>query len=83
MKITATCDSLLNLALNYYDNDEKERAVALLYKGRLEIEINSTKEAIAHLQEALTILKKLSKRNRDQTAYAQFVRKYILQNKLL
>lgn len=51
------CDSLLNLALNYYDNDEKERAVALLYKGRLEIEINSTKEAIAHLQEALTILK--------------------------
>ena len=39
------CDSLLNLALNYYDNDEKERAVALLYKGRLEIEINSTKEA--------------------------------------
>lgn len=50
-------DSLLNLALNYYDSDEKERAVALLYKGRLEIEINSTKEAIAHLQEALTILK--------------------------
>lgn len=55
------CDSLLNLALNYYDNDEKERAVALLYKGRLEIEINSTKEAIAHLQEALTILKNYPK----------------------
>ena len=51
------CDSLLNLALRYYDDDEKERAVALLYKGRLEIEINSPKEAITHLQEALTILK--------------------------
>ena len=43
--------------MRYYDDDEKERAVALLYKGRLEIEINSPKEAITHLQEALTILK--------------------------
>lgn len=51
------CDSLLNVALRYYDNDEKERAVALLYKGRLEEEMNDTKEATAHLQEGLTILK--------------------------
>lgn len=56
-----SCDSLLNIALRYYDNDEKERAIALLYKGRLETEMNSTKEAIAHLQEALTILEKFPK----------------------
>lgn len=55
------CDSLLNITLNYYDDDEKERAVALLYKGRMEQEINSTKEAIAHLQEGLMILKKFPK----------------------
>lgn len=55
------CDSLLNIALNYYDDDEKERAVALLYKGRLEQEINSTKEAIAHLHEGLMILKEFPK----------------------
>ena len=30
------CDSLLDVALDYYDDDERERAVALLYKGRLE-----------------------------------------------
>ena len=55
------CDSLLNIALNYYDDDEKERAVALLYKGRLEQEINSTKEAIEHLHEGLMILKEFPK----------------------
>ena len=61
------CDSLLNLALRYYDDDEKERAVALLYKGRLEIEINSPKEAITHLQEALTILKDYPKEIKRHT----------------
>ena len=50
------CDSLLNIALEYYDDEEKERAVALLYKGRLEVEMNSTEDAIVHLQEGLTIL---------------------------
>lgn len=55
------CDSLLNIALNYYDDDEKERAIALLYKGLMEQEINSTKEAIAHLQEGLMILKEFPK----------------------
>lgn len=50
------CDSLLNVALDYYDDDEKEKAVALLYKGRLEAEMNSTENAIAHLQEGLLIL---------------------------
>ena len=50
------CDSLLNIALHYYDNDEKERAVALLYKGRLEIEMENTEEAIKNLQEGLSIV---------------------------
>ncbi|WP_303207807.1 hypothetical protein [Bacteroides oleiciplenus] len=55
------CDSLLDVALHYYDNDEKERAIAFLYKGRLEAEMNSTEEAIAHLQEGLIILTNLPK----------------------
>lgn len=50
------CDSLLDVALHYYGNDEKERATAFLYKGRLEAEMNSTEEAIAHLQDGLMIL---------------------------
>ena len=53
------CDSLLDIALHYYGNDEKERATAFLYKGRLEAEMNSTEEAIAHLQEGLLILANL------------------------
>lgn len=51
------CDSLLNVALHYYGKEDKEQAVALLYKARLEIEMNSTEEAIRHLQEGLAILK--------------------------
>ena len=58
VKSLLPCDSLLNLAQHYYDNDEKERAVALLYKGRLEEEMNNPENAIANLQEGLTILKK-------------------------
>lgn len=52
------CDSLLNVALRYYDNDEKERAVALLYKGRLEEEMNNQENAITYLQEGLNILER-------------------------
>lgn len=55
-KLLLPCDSLLNIALHYYDNNEKERAVALLYKGRLEIEMDNTEEAIKNLQEGLMIL---------------------------
>ena len=36
------CDSLLDVALDYYDDDERERAVALLYKGRLEVEMEQS-----------------------------------------
>lgn len=53
-----TCDSLLNVALHYYNKDDKERAVALLYKGRLEIEMNNPENAVAYLQEGLNILEK-------------------------
>lgn len=40
------CDSLLNVALEYYDDDEKEKekAIALLYKGRLAVEMEEEKE---------------------------------------
>ena len=44
------CDSLLNVALEYYDDDEKEKAIALLYKGRLAVEMEEEKEAISYLQ---------------------------------
>lgn len=50
------CDSLLNVALYYYDEDEKEKAVALLYKGRLAVEMEEEKEAISYFQEGLTII---------------------------
>lgn len=38
------CDSLLDIALHHYGNDEKEEATAFLYKGRLEAEMNSTEK---------------------------------------
>lgn len=55
------CDSLLNVALEYYDDDEKEKAVALLYKGRLAVEMEKVKEAISYLQEGLTIIQNFPK----------------------
>lgn len=55
------CDSLLNIALNYYDDDEKERATALLYKGRLEVEMRQGEKAIEYLLEGLNIIKKFPK----------------------
>ncbi|MBD9094095.1 MAG: hypothetical protein EGQ20_16440 [Bacteroides oleiciplenus] len=55
------CDSLLNMALEYYDDDEKEKAVALLYKGRLAVEMEKVKEAISYLQEGLTIIQNFPK----------------------
>jgi hypothetical protein len=45
------CDSLLDVALDYYDDDERERAVALLYKGRLEVEMEQSERAIGFLLE--------------------------------
>lgn len=52
------CDSLLDVALDYYDDDERERAVALLYKGRLEVEMEQSERAIGFLLEGLEIIEK-------------------------
>lgn len=51
------CDSLLDIALHYYDDDEKERAVALLYKGRLEAEMEQSERAIEYFLKGLEIIK--------------------------
>lgn len=51
------CDSLLHIALKYYSGSELERAIALLYRGRLEIEMNQNQSAIKHLLEAKEIIK--------------------------
>ena len=50
------CDSLLNFALDYYGNDDKEKAVALLYKGRLLSQMDDVKAAIEMNLKALQIL---------------------------
>lgn len=51
------CDSLLDVALACYDSRSPERATALLYKARLEVEMDCPERAIAHLQEGLEILR--------------------------
>lgn len=50
------CDSLLNFALDYYDDDDREMAVALMYKGRLLEEMDDVKAAIEMNLKALEIL---------------------------
>lgn len=52
------CDSLLDIALDYYDDDQRERAVALLYKGRLEVEMEQSERAIGFFLEGLGIIEK-------------------------
>ena len=44
------------MALHYYKKETLQRATALIYQGRLEIEMNQSESALAHLQEALAIL---------------------------
>lgn len=51
------CDSLLDFALDYYGDDDKEMAVALLYKGRLLAQMNDKKAAIEKSLEALDVLR--------------------------
>lgn len=63
------CDSLLNVALEYYDDDEKEKAVALLYKGRLAVEMEKVKEAISYLQEGLTIIQNFPKELKTKSLF--------------
>lgn len=63
------CDSLLNVAIDYYDDDEKEKALALLYKGRLAVEMEQVEEATSYLQEALPILNPNSYPYRKENRY--------------
>lgn len=50
------CDSLLDFALDYYGDDDKEMAVALLYKGRLLAQMDDKKAAIENNLKALEVL---------------------------
>ena len=50
------CDSLLNFALDYYGDYDREKAVALMYKGRLLAEMDDEKAAIEMNLKALEIL---------------------------
>lgn len=50
------CDSLLNFALDYYGDDDREKVVALMYKGRLLAEMDDEKAAIEMNLKALEIL---------------------------
>lgn len=50
------CDSLLDFALDYYGDDDKEMAVALLYKWRLLAQMNDKKAAIENNLKALEVL---------------------------
>ena len=50
------CDSLLNFALDYYGDDDREKAVALMYKGRLLAQMNDEMSAIEHNLKAFEIL---------------------------
>ena len=50
------CDSLLIFALDYYGDDDREKAVALMYKGRLLAEMDDEKAAIEMNLKALEIL---------------------------
>lgn len=51
-----SCDSLLDFALGYYGDDDKEMAVALLYKGRLLAQMKDEKAAIENNLKALEVL---------------------------
>lgn len=50
------CDTLLEFALDYYGDDDKEMAVALMYKGRLLAQMNDKKAAIEMNLKALDVL---------------------------
>ena len=54
----APCDSLLEIALDYYDDVSPARVTALLYCGRLEQELGNDEQAVQLLQEALEMVKR-------------------------
>ncbi len=50
------CDSLLNFALHLYDENAKEHAIALLYKGKVQQEMENYADALKSYRMALEIL---------------------------
>lgn len=50
------CDSLLNVALHYFDGEEKEQAIAWLYKGKVQQEMENYGDALRSYRTALDIL---------------------------
>lgn len=73
-----SCDSLLNHALMYYEDNRIEKARVLLYKGRLEDEIDNRKEAVKNYHDALTILDKYpDERKIRKLVYSSLGRSYL------
>lgn len=52
------CDSLLDIALAYYDDDDAGRPLALLYKARLEEQMGQHERASKRLTEGLELLER-------------------------
>lgn len=50
------CDSLLNIALHVYDEETRKRAIALLYKGKVQQEMENSTDALKSYRMALEIL---------------------------
>ena len=50
------CDSLLNMALHVYGENAKERAIAFLYKGKVQQEMENYADALKSYRMALEIL---------------------------
>ena len=50
------CDSLLNFALHVYHEEAKEHAIALLYKGKVQQEMENYADALKSYRMALEIL---------------------------
>ncbi len=58
------CDSLINYALKFYGNEDKEKAIAWIYKARLQEEMYKNKTAIESNIKALDILHKFQNENK-------------------
>lgn len=76
------CDSLINFALDYYDEDEKGKAIALLYRGRLLAEIGETGEAIKCSIQALEILEHYPKEIKSKRLIYNALGNWYIDNKL-
>lgn len=76
------CDSLINFALDYYDEDEKGKAIALLYRGRLLAEIGEIGEAIKCSIQVLEILDHYPKEIKSKRLIYNALGNWYIDNKL-